>query len=376
MQLRPADLELRRQPVEQAMCLMRGMDATRNLVPTLERLAAALASRIGADTGLPARELLTTFLSKLDSNGIWRQPLAAGVTRQRQRPESPIAAVLRDPRYQRTELRAPAIPARHHANPKINNLVKFMCMTAGVRRTLSSIAWAAFCRSRLLRSLAGDQIRASAGIRRRAERTFCARRDDSAAPRRAPGAVVTTLILPDPAFTTAQYDRLAFVYTIVSVRAGHWLIPAFHAAIDADIPNGHDDPLNFDIDSFADSIDRLMEKLEGAGQPQASNAATATDAQADTPATASDGFWVDALWGTPHKAPAVAIASAGAASGADNAAASPNAVAVADAPPTPSGARLFRQPSRPRSRPPRQFLRTPLGRRSSLPRRNLRRTKK
>lgn len=143
---------------------------------------------------------------------------------------------------------------------------------------------------------------------------------------------------PDPAFTPAQYDRLALVYTVISVRAGHWLIPAFHAALDADIRNGHDDPLNFKIDSFADSIDRLMEKLEGAGQPQASNAATATDAQADTPATASDGFWVDALWGTPHKAPAVAIASAGAASGADNAAPSPNAVAVADAPPTPSAA--------------------------------------
>ena len=69
---------------------------------------------------------------------------------------------------------------------------------------------------------------------------------------------------PDPAFTAAQYDRLALLYTIASVRRGQWLIPAFHAAIDAEIPNGHDDPLNFDIDSFAGSIDRLAEKL---GQP-------------------------------------------------------------------------------------------------------------
>jgi hypothetical protein len=70
---------------------------------------------------------------------------------------------------------------------------------------------------------------------------------------------------PDPAFTAAQYDRLALLYTIASVRRGEWLIPAFHAAIDAEIPNGHDDPLNFDIGSFADSLDRLVAKLDQAG---------------------------------------------------------------------------------------------------------------
>ncbi len=141
---------------------------------------------------------------------------------------------------------------------------------------------------------------------------------------------------PDPAFTPAQYDRLALVYTVVSVRAGYWLIPAFHAALDADIRNGHDDPLNFKVDSFADSIDRLIEKLEGTGQPQASNAATVNDAQPETPATASDGFWVDALWGTPHKVPAApaAVASSGAAGSADSAA-GPNAVAAANSPSTP-----------------------------------------
>jgi hypothetical protein len=66
---------------------------------------------------------------------------------------------------------------------------------------------------------------------------------------------------PDPAFTAAQYDRIALLYTIASVRAGQWLIPAFHSALDADIPDGHDDPLNFDIDSFANSLDRLVENL-------------------------------------------------------------------------------------------------------------------
>src|SRR5262245_30484119 len=44
------------------------------------------------------------------------------------------------------------------------------------------------------------------------------------------------------------------------------LFPRFHAAIDAQIPNGHDDPLNFDIDSFARSLDSLMVTL---GSPAA-----------------------------------------------------------------------------------------------------------
>jgi hypothetical protein len=63
---------------------------------------------------------------------------------------------------------------------------------------------------------------------------------------------------PDPSFTTVQYKRLALLYIIASVRAGHWLIPAFHAAIDGHIPNGHDDPLNFDINSFAAGLEKVM----------------------------------------------------------------------------------------------------------------------
>ncbi len=67
---------------------------------------------------------------------------------------------------------------------------------------------------------------------------------------------------PNPAFTAAQYDRLALVYVVASVRSGHWLIPAFHAALDANIPNGHDDPLNFDTESFANSLEAVVKKLQ------------------------------------------------------------------------------------------------------------------
>ncbi|MGB5184610.1 MAG: hypothetical protein WBO12_20805 [Xanthobacteraceae bacterium] len=58
---------------------------------------------------------------------------------------------------------------------------------------------------------------------------------------------------------------------IASVRAERCLIPAFHAAIDAQIANGHDDPLNFDVDSFARSLEGVIAKLGTLDQVEASH---------------------------------------------------------------------------------------------------------
>jgi hypothetical protein len=67
---------------------------------------------------------------------------------------------------------------------------------------------------------------------------------------------------PNPGFTAIQYDRLALIYTLASVRAGQWLIPAFHAVIDNDIRGGHDDPQNFDVESFARSLEALLQRCQ------------------------------------------------------------------------------------------------------------------
>jgi hypothetical protein len=74
---------------------------------------------------------------------------------------------------------------------------------------------------------------------------------------------------PTPAFTSPQYDRLALLYIIASLRAGQWLIPAFHVAIDASIHGGHDDPLNFDLAAFAHSIETVMGQVERPASQQA-----------------------------------------------------------------------------------------------------------
>jgi penicillin amidase len=66
---------------------------------------------------------------------------------------------------------------------------------------------------------------------------------------------------PNPGFSEAEMDRLALVYVAASVRRGTWLIPAFHAAVDAGIPEGHDDPQNFDLVLWAQRVGRLVQAL-------------------------------------------------------------------------------------------------------------------
>jgi hypothetical protein len=295
-------------PAQQAMCLMRGMDATRNLGPRLEGLPPGLARRIGEISDLPSREELSAYLSKLDlewdlAMNLW-QPISRAHDND---PDAPIAKyfVIHDtsgPNYGHR-----AFPDDINVNPKLNNLKTFAC----------SDEWG---KAHVVINRMGDSlVNHDFSIPWRETKFEQAAEFGGALkglfvhiemiqPRRA-GAGRGDGHSPDPAFTPAQYDRLALLYTIVSVRAGHWLIPAFHAALDADIRNGHDDPLNFKVDSFADSIDRLVEQLQSAGPSQAANATTATDAQPDATSAASGGFWIDALWGTPHKS-AIATASA------------------------------------------------------------------
>src|SRR5215213_62954 len=73
-------------------------------------------------------------------------------------------------------------------------------------------------------------------------------------------------IAPDPGFSEAQLSRLALVYVAASVRRGTWLIPVFHCVLDTHprIPTSerHDDPQNFDVQAWANSLQRLLTELE------------------------------------------------------------------------------------------------------------------
>jgi hypothetical protein len=259
----PETLSFAGTPVEQAKCLMRGMDATRNLGPTLASLPPGLASRIGETAGLPTRETLSSYLSKenLETDfaaHLW-QPLSRAHDND---PDSPMA------RYFVIHDTSGPVFGRHGFPDDIND------ETAHLNNLKNFICTDGWGKAHVVVNRVGDMI-----VDHDFEIPWRETKFEQAAEF---GGALKGLFVhveliqprrrgrggdghsPDPAFTPAQYDRLALLYTIASVRKGKWLIPAFHAAIDSEIPNGHDDPLNFDIDSFANSLDRLAEKL---GQP-------------------------------------------------------------------------------------------------------------
>jgi hypothetical protein len=263
-------LEYRGTPIEQAECLMRGLDGTNNLIPRLQSLPGGLASRIGRDTGLPPRDVLSAYLSKQDLEWDFAAHLWQPVSRaEDDNPEAPAARyfVIHDtsgPNY------------GYRAFPddidtaSFNDLKNYYCADGWgkahvvINRTGGmildhdfAVPWRETKFERavdFVGTLKGLFVHVEL-IQPRRSAPGLGRHNDAQA--------------PTPGFTTAQYDRLALLYTIVSVRAGRWLVPAFHAAIDAGIYDGHDDPRGFDIDSFANSLEILLEKLRGPEQVQA-----------------------------------------------------------------------------------------------------------
>ena len=169
----PETLSFAGTPVEQAMCLMRGMDATRNLGPPLQtcrrRWPAASAKR-------PACPPATRWRLSLQARsrmGFRRPSVAAGVARARQRSRCAAGALFRHPRYQRPGLRPPRLSGRHQDDVADQQSAKFRLLrTAGdkahvvVNRTGEMLV-----DPRFRNSVARDQVRASRGIRRRAART-------------------------------------------------------------------------------------------------------------------------------------------------------------------------------------------------------------
>ena len=260
----PGTLSFVGKPPQQAACLLRALDRSRNLAPAPADLPAALAGRVGQPAGLPAREAIGALLRKLDLERDFAAALWRPVSRARDNdPDAPAARyfVIHDtsgPNYG-----SRAFPADIDVTPKINNLRLFWCADGWAKSHVVinrgggmmvghdfEIPW---------RETKFERAPAFAGalkglflhvelIQPRRRAPGFGRRNDAQA--------------PTPGFTPAQYDRLALLYVIASVRAGTWMIPAFHAPIDADIRGGHDDPQNFDLQMFARGLDDVMRTLQ------------------------------------------------------------------------------------------------------------------
>ena len=283
----PATLSFRGTPVDQARCLMRGMDSSRNLGPELESLPPALASRVGSETGLPGRESLSAFLSKQNLEWdfaayLW-QPLSRAGDND---PAAPMARyfVIHDtsgPNYGHR-----SFPADMDDTSHINDLTHFECSDGyGKAHVVINRAGGMLLNHELATPWRETKFELAANFSGELKGLFL--HTELVQPRRsAAHRGRNDALAPNPGFTAAQYDRLALLYTIASVRAGHWLIPAFHAALDADSPNGHDDPMNFDIASFAASLDRVvgsLQKPESARNAEQPSAAASADATVPPP---------------------------------------------------------------------------------------------
>jgi hypothetical protein len=80
------------------------------------------------------------------------------------------------------------------------------------------------------------------------------------------GPAENDMLAPTNGFTDAQLERLSVVYIAASVRRGKWLIPAFHAVLDTDVPGGHDDPQNFDLERWDRQLAKVMAAVGGTNE--------------------------------------------------------------------------------------------------------------
>lgn len=268
----PDTLSFAGEPARQAMCLMRAMDHSRNLNPLLASLPDALATRIGQSVGLPSREQLSAYLSQRNLEWDLAANLWRPVSHARDNdPQAPAARyfVLHDtsgPYYG-----GRPFPADIDTRASINNLSHFKCSDnwekahAVINRKGDillghdfEIPWreTKFERAKNFDGALKGLFLHVEMIQPRRRAPGRGRRNDAQA--------------PAPGFTAAQYDSLALLYAIASVRAGNWLIPAFHAALDTGIRGGHDDPMSFEIEVFSDRFEQLLTRLQKRNEPQIS----------------------------------------------------------------------------------------------------------
>jgi hypothetical protein len=246
--------------VQQAACLIRPVSRWAHLGPPLGHLPAALAARVGGSEALPDRAALTALISESGLAPQFADGLNSELSRARDGdPFSPVARyfVIHDT----SGPKLGSFPANLDENARINNLARFRCSDsfelahAVINRKGGvffghdfGVPWRSTKFERAL--FFGNALK---GLFLHVELIQPRRRG--------PGRRANDIAAPNPGFTGAQYRRLALLYTIASVRAGEWLIPAFHAVIDGDVRGGHDDPQNFEIKAFAQALEGIMEEL-------------------------------------------------------------------------------------------------------------------
>ena len=259
----PDALSFRGDAAEQAACLMRPVDKLAKLGPPLAPLPNVFATRVGRAVDFPDRETLSAYLSRRDLENDFAAYLWQPLSRARDgHADAPAAKYLVIHDTSAPNFGGKPWPHDLDNDRGINRLARHRCTDGWesahvfINRAGAmllghdfAVPWRATKFERATRF--GTDLK---GLFLHVELVQPRRRD----PRRGRS---DDSVAPVPGFTASQYERLALLYVIASVRSGHWLVPAFHAVIDRDTHGGHDDPQNFDTEAFASSLDRLLREL-------------------------------------------------------------------------------------------------------------------
>jgi len=248
--------------VQQAACLVRPVNRWAHLGPSLESLPKVLADRVGRSEALPDRAALATLIAEIGLAPQFTDGLDGQISRARDGdPFSPTARyfVIHDT----SGPKLASFPANLDENAKINNLARFRCSDSfELAHAVINRRGGVFFGHDFGVPWRSTKFERALGLGTALKGLFL--HIELIQPRRrGPGHHGNDIAAPDPGFTGAQYSRLALLYVIASVRAGEWLIPAFHAVIDGDVRGGHDDPQHFDLLAFAQALEGILERLSG-----------------------------------------------------------------------------------------------------------------
>lgn len=249
---------------QQAKCLLTPVTEGGKLGAPLEKLPDIFAERVGRSDNLPDREALLALLRERGIDVVFADRLTQPVSRanggdQESRGASYI--VLHD--TSSPNFHGLPWPPSINDDPKINSLARYSCDNNIERAHVFinrmggifaphdfAVPWRATkfeMATNFEGRLKGLFLHVELVQPRKRHPKFRGRND---------------FLAPSPGFPPAQYDALALVYAIASLRAGMWLIPAYHSVLDEGIYDKHDDPQNFDLDAFAASLAELLARLK------------------------------------------------------------------------------------------------------------------
>jgi 3D (Asp-Asp-Asp) domain-containing protein len=252
-----------------ARCLLRPVRRGGNLGPTAAALPAPLDALVGKPSNVDAEKLR----AHLRARGINEADIGG-------------AFVFRDGRFvndltraryfvihdtSSPEITAPDFPANiNDATWPANRLATWLRTTTPAHIFVNRLGESAtkFNFSQNVNGTKYDSGRdappGAERVRRRAARAGQFIHIEMIQPRRKSNPRTFFDLAPTPGMTARQMDRLAVLYVAASLRAGRWLLPAFHLAVDSPLRDAHDDPQNFDLDAWAGGLRTLLSEVEAA----------------------------------------------------------------------------------------------------------------